>query len=991
MSVSNFTYTPLPQSEERSLGDDMDGSVDVPKWTEQAVSDFGTNPLNYDDRENWSVILSTFKITIAIIIITIIVLLVGIIYLSLRCKGRLNPIKVYAETSKQRCIRYVLTVLMLFFIALILYFLIMAIKVSNAKKYVQEHHTSRDTRYRKLDHVLVYNYNEYRQQGDQKADDLIKDWVDKEVGNDKLKDKCPPTDDISTTEERVEEINRQFELLCLGVLEWSDYMRFFQRNMTTLMFQTEPGRKILKKLNFSNFLSKTMPIDKILDFYRIFSVLDNFFMAFSKLYTSTMDLPDTLEARTKSTLSPHFSEITEDLGKQFRTLSKKLGNEPQPERSFKSAEVEKNDLREPLWIFIWEWLCHVLIILIILSLLIALMLRCCGKRHRGEARCCNQKNGSWLFQLAAFMIFLYLLLALCAFLWHFVHGVGAYNTACVSSGVHSRREREAELHDNDLNVDCLDEKTFKKLVHDEVDLKINVSLPENVTLNGALNITLPNLRKQAITFKQRARMSKNLNMSSLCDEVRISMDPKVFTDVYEAMYGYANGDMPDDNDIKTLSLCNLNSFKLYRIDEYEESTVYKTAERMANYCDRVVDFFSENFANITTDCLKGMEHMRDELTRENKFNLSTLVDSLNDMYGNELDGYVDMATEALVNKAGLCQKRFRASSQETDCVRNAHLQNITWSALLILMWLFLPLIPIALYLARLYGMLERARERAMTRGRPLNRRRRREHRPNCSCESSKMSTTARSQSAAPAGGQQCNKWDTKSVMDEIQKHLYKNLCQNPDLSKKTTVQPNGKRIREKENASERMEPQNDKSNIKVLQERSANYAMLGQANKGLIERKQSKTCESSTSKNVVSISVQKFRGRDKERVSDDSKMAGRQSSSLTKTSPLRFNEPKVPREQQRNDTQRPTTSKGINSVLAKPGNIKIKKDLANKKCSCEEKSTNKAKNELLSSMKQTTSKREEHDEACEEIFESDKNVLSINTSIHIIRFNKKDN
>lgn len=47
MSVSNFTYTPLPQSEERSLGDDMDGSVDVPKWTEQAVSDFGTNPLNY--------------------------------------------------------------------------------------------------------------------------------------------------------------------------------------------------------------------------------------------------------------------------------------------------------------------------------------------------------------------------------------------------------------------------------------------------------------------------------------------------------------------------------------------------------------------------------------------------------------------------------------------------------------------------------------------------------------------------------------------------------------------------------------------------------------------------------------------------------------------------------------------------------------------------------------------------------------------------------
>lgn len=50
----------------------------------------------------------------------------------------------------------------------------MAIKVSNAKKYTydQEHDTLRDTKYRKLDHVLVYNYNEYRQQGDQKADGL---------------------------------------------------------------------------------------------------------------------------------------------------------------------------------------------------------------------------------------------------------------------------------------------------------------------------------------------------------------------------------------------------------------------------------------------------------------------------------------------------------------------------------------------------------------------------------------------------------------------------------------------------------------------------------------------------------------------------------------------------------------------------------------------------------------------------------------------------
>lgn len=47
-------------------------------------------------------------------------------------------------------------------------------------------------------------------------------------------------------------------------------------------------------------------------------------MAFSKLYTSTMDLPDTLEARTKSTLSPHFSEITEDLGK-YNIIFEKWG------------------------------------------------------------------------------------------------------------------------------------------------------------------------------------------------------------------------------------------------------------------------------------------------------------------------------------------------------------------------------------------------------------------------------------------------------------------------------------------------------------------------------------------------------------------------------------------------------------------------------------------------------------------------------------------
>lgn len=266
-------------------------------------------------------------------------------------------------------------------------------------------------------------------------------------------------------------------------------------------------------------------------------------------------------------------------------------------------------------------------------------------------------------------MFLFLLLVLYPFLWHFVHGAGRYSSECVANGK-NQSHRFVEFSEHP----CLDEKNFKKILNDHVDKRINLNLPDKSTAgNVNMSAPAPALQKYAINFKQSARTSKNLDLTNMCEDIKNSTDPKHLTDVYTQIYKYANGDMPQ-NELKTLSLCNLQCFKTHRIDKYEQSVVFISATRLASYCNRVVEFFKENYAKITGECLNSIENLKDEFSNQSKHQLSEIIEGLNNMYAKELDGYVDMATDRLVNKVGFCRKAMAGSNQTTNCDANIHLQ-----------------------------------------------------------------------------------------------------------------------------------------------------------------------------------------------------------------------------------------------------------------------------------------------------------------------------
>ncbi|XP_050334576.1 uncharacterized protein LOC126762104 isoform X1 [Bactrocera neohumeralis] len=927
MPVSNFRYTPIP--EERRVHHDfknVNETVVIPKWAGYALHDFGTKVVAYEDRENWGAILKTFGIAMAMLIIIIVVLLIGLIYLCLRCKGYLNPIRDYAERSNQRCVRCILTLLMLLLLAGLLYFVIMAIKNTVSKRRMQEHQNSKtrddfpfSVAARQLDHVFGLNYEEFQAQARDSANDLIRNWTGAtEVVTDESKTLCPPAENITDVNKRVAEVNNEFELLCFGVLEWSDYMHFFYRNMTMFMAETDDGRKVLKELDFPNFLLKTMQVEKLLDFYRIFSIVDKFFYSFSKLYNTTINWSENLQSRTQKALSPYFLEITKDLGDkggQFRSLSTTLASRPRGddtddadyERAGKEEEDDK--AKEPLAIFILDIICYALLLLITVVLLIALLLRCCGKRYRSEARCCNQENGSCLFQFAAFLMFVFLLLVLYPFLWHFVHGAGRYNSVCTRNDTHKYERALANIEDT-----CLDETTFKNILDDHVDRQIKFNISNKSTVED-VKPNAPELQKYTINFKQSARTSKSLDLKNMCEDIKNRTDPKHLTEVYTKMLRYADGDMPD-NQVKMLSQCNLGSFKKRRIDEYKQSVIYKSAGHLTSYCNRVVEFFKENYAKITGECLNGIESLKNNFSKQSKHELSEIMAGLDNMYAKELDGYVDMATDRVVNKVTLCRKVSSRSADRTkmDCDAHTDLQNVSWSAFLMMIWLILPLIPIALYLARLFGT---------SRG------------SCCSCE----------QSGSGAAGRRNDRWNTDSVMDEMQRHLYKSLCEGSVRSGPSNGRCDCK-------AARAAYMQGPSCARRCLDDGSANLAMLQQANTLLLK---AKVCSESTEPEKRGI-----------------------------LKPKQIKEP-----------QRPTTSKGIRSKRAQQlANDNKFETSSFRKCVCDRNVAKMPKGPTSSMASNRPKKRmrnvcETLEEIVEESTDNGMNGLEINASIHILTFNKK--
>ncbi|XP_054734485.1 uncharacterized protein LOC129241960 [Anastrepha obliqua] len=699
MAPNKFMYTPLP--EEREASDNMQPQfIDMLKWAEHSVEQFGTEDVKFEDSEDWAVILATFEITWVMLIITIAVTLIGLIYLLLRCQGYLNPTKDYTEKIYQKCIRWLLILLMLILLAAILYFLISSITSSLALNPIQDEKKKKlHVTDRRLDHVLVFNYQEFKNKTYRSANDLIDNSLRASNVNDVPETACPPANDIEGVKERIQNINKEFELLCIEVLIWTDYMRFFHRNMSTNLLQMDLGSTLLVDLDFSNFIERSLQVDALLNFHSTFSFVERFFNSYSLLYNTTTQLPDAMQNRIRNVLSPYFLEVENDLkekGQTFRSLSTKLGQDRAEDRSEQSKGNWRS--KKPLWVYVWEWICYLIVILIALILLVASLLRCFGKRYRNEAECCNQENGSILFQLAAFLICIFFLIALLPFLWNFVHGVGLYNGVCWKLGT-NRQKRAIEVDATHSDTNCLNEYSIQKFVE-------SVSIKPNFTQLIAEDLKLiekePELRKYSNDFKQKAKDAKNINLTNVCDDIKIDMDPAYFSKVYNKMFEYVNGPI-ENKQTKKLGLCNLNTFKKYIIDQIGTNTMYKSADQIAEECKKVVDFFSESYTQITTKCIDSIEKMGNYYSRDNKHNLSAIVDSLNEMYADELNGYVDMVEDALANKVGLCRRLADTTDDEMECHGYAHILNTIWSALMILLWLLLPLIPIALYLARLYG------------------------------------------------------------------------------------------------------------------------------------------------------------------------------------------------------------------------------------------------------------------------------------------------
>lgn len=53
--------------------------------------------------------------------------------------------------------------------------------------------------------------------------DLIHNWTESTASvSEASKNLCPPAENITDVNKRVADVNNEFKLLCLGVLEWSD-------------------------------------------------------------------------------------------------------------------------------------------------------------------------------------------------------------------------------------------------------------------------------------------------------------------------------------------------------------------------------------------------------------------------------------------------------------------------------------------------------------------------------------------------------------------------------------------------------------------------------------------------------------------------------------------------------------------------------------------------------------------------------------------------
>ncbi|XP_036337636.1 uncharacterized protein LOC118747678 [Rhagoletis pomonella] len=500
-------------------------------------------------------------------------------------------------------------------------------------------------------------------------------------------------------------------------------------------------------------------------------LIGNIVNSTEEVYSQSNMFTKNLDAVVKQVLTPYLDEVNDDLeerGNTLRVLSHNLTDEFAANdaklRSTDSSDEERKYKAAPTWVLIFEWLCFVWIILIVFILLVALILRCCGQRWRGESererkrKCCSQQCGSSLFQLTVYMMSLLFLLALLPIWWNYEHGVGAYNERCTWERLERAQQYRYRRSVSNLGAEATSNlsasettasltkasdalasadrhQSMSERAEADDEAGDTAEEPANICRNRENNAFLasnamkvgnrmaPSLNISEATMELEAKFTKmspvkeklkrnaiyadESSLQEICNDFKIQFDLKEFIRYYNEMNSFVSNEMKNPREDLELSHCNLYVLKKHLIDPFDNHEIPKLMAHIAEQCKQIETNFEEGFRKGTESCLTEVEKIE-------RFSKDKLVGVLNDttqdldeMFVNGLKNYRSFASEELSRAVYTTNNDIERYS---ECVQYAHGKNGIWIPLFLILLLFLPLIPIAIYLSRLYSCAERRTE-----------------------------------------------------------------------------------------------------------------------------------------------------------------------------------------------------------------------------------------------------------------------------------------
>ncbi|XP_067648360.1 prominin-like protein isoform X2 [Eurosta solidaginis] len=661
------------------------------------MDDFATKDIDYDNDKGRIFIL--FIVGILTIVLVVLVFLTCLIYACLRCRRRCKPYRWRCEKKCQKGCRWFFAIVMLLLIPLIIYLLLLYILAVLRNTYNERNNAKNDgSKQRSIESTLIDEYsNIYR-----------------------------------------------------SAFDSVDVGRVFFRNITTFVTQTKKGTKFYKTLNLADKDTNWTPIFSLIEMRQTLRLIENIINQMDNIHRVANSLSKQLHENIKQVLQPYLDNVNEDFsgrGQTLRNLSDTISKSDGAD--FRSTDGGGNDYEAvPNWVLMFEWICFVLIILIIIILLLALIKICCGKRWKGEQdarrkrKCYSQETGSCLFQLSVYMMCLLFILALLPIWWNFEHGVGVYNGRCKKSNDGGRRYAKSigkQKMDTQLlsRVERDNGGRYNNLIKNKIIYDFKSNLANEITeddmgyinsecRNGKVELFLasnatnanympvpPNLSELAEKIlnntvniaqamkklKKSARFADESTMKELCNNFKTQLDKSKLIELYDTINSFVSNQMVDtEKNEKRFSHCNLYAFKKNLIDDFDNHKVANLMKSINNQCNSIDKFFDGGFRKYTTSCLSEVQ----KIEKSHKENINGILDdatkNLHKHFTEELDNYKSF----VINEFGTEE---RGTIKEDSCMGYAYDKNGVWIPLLLILLLFLPLNPIAIYLSRLYHCL----------------------------------------------------------------------------------------------------------------------------------------------------------------------------------------------------------------------------------------------------------------------------------------------